>query len=518
MSEIAVFDTTLRDGEQSPGASMTPSEKLRMAHEIDGLGVQVIEAGFAACSGDDFSGIRRVAEEIRRPTVACLARAHLRDIELAAKALDKAAHPRIHVFIATSDIHLEGKLRITREECLERAVMAVEAARGWVDDVEFSAEDATRTDHAFLCQVVDAAVRAGATVLNIPDTVGYAVPQEMSELIEMLLANVPDLRYRTISVHCHDDLGLAVANTLAAVAGGATQVECTVNGIGERAGNAALEEIVMALRVRHDVLGHTTSINAKGLTRTSQLLAHITGIHPPRNKAIVGRNAFAHEAGIHQHGMLRNPLTYEIMTPAMVGAARSEMVLGKHSGRAALADRYEQLGFHLSVEELADAYQTFVALAEQKKEVLDEDLISIVHHGAMEDLPRAVELVSLEVTCGGTTSHATAEIAGEELGNRIGRGEGDGPIAAAFSAIDAVVENRVVLEDLRIRASTHGRDAVGEVSIRARIDGRTFTGRGASTDVVAAAAAAYVHALNKAHQAMVLEGRALEQANDMWGV
>lgn len=518
MAEIAVFDTTLRDGEQSPGASMTPSEKLRMAHEIDGLGVQVIEAGFAACSPDDFQGICRVAEEIRRPTIACLARAHREDIEQAARAVEKAANPRIHVFIATSDIHLEGKLRITREECLDRAVMAVESALKWVDDVEFSAEDATRTDHQFLCDVVDAAVRAGAGVINIPDTVGYAVPSEMEGLIAMLLSRVPGLSERTVSVHCHNDLGLAVANTLAAIDAGATQVECTVNGIGERAGNAALEELIMALRVRGDVLGHTASIKTEALMRTSQLLSHITGIHPQPNKAIVGRNAFAHEAGIHQHGMLRNPLTYEIMTPAMVGVARSEMVLGKHSGRAALADRYEQLGFPLTPEQLSDAYKRFVALADLKKEILDEDLISIMHHGAMDDVPQTIGLASLGVSCGGTMSYAKATLTGTGLGERVGEGEGDGPIAAAFAAIDSATEGTLILEDLQIRAATPGKDAVGEVTIRARIDGKTFTGRGASTDVVTAAADAYVHALNKSLQAMVLESHALEKANDLWGV
>jgi len=517
MARVLVFDTTLRDGEQSPGATMTPGEKLRLAHQLDALGVDVIEAGFPVSSPDDYGAVRAIAREVRRPVIAGLARANQEDVDRAASALAGAERARIHVFIATSEIHLVHKLRIGRDECVDRAVAAIERARVHVDDVEFSAEDATRTDLDFLCRIVEAAIAAGATTINIPDTVGYAHPSEMRRIVETLFERVAGIRDVVVSVHCHDDLGLAVANTLAAVEAGACQVECTINGIGERAGNAALEEVVMALRVRGDAFPYVTGIQTTELYGTSQLLTRLTGIHPQPNKAIVGKNAFAHEAGIHQDGMLKNRSTYEIMTPQMVGVPASRLVLGKHSGRNALSTRYRELGYELGPEELDRAYRLFKLLADQKKAVLDEDLLAILHHGTLDDAPQSIRLRDLEVVCGRGPSQARVrlEIEGRE---RTATGEGDGPIAAAFSAVDALVEFRTELEDLKIHAATPGLDAVGEVTLRARIDGKTFNGRGASTDVVDAAVRAYLVALNKAMYARELEAAALHAANDLWGV
>ena len=518
MARVLVFDTTLRDGEQSPGATMTPAEKVRMAHQLDALGVDVIEAGFPVSSPDDFTAVRKIAREVRRPVIAALARATDDDVDRAAAAVSGAERPRIHVFIATSDVHLRHKLGITREACVERAVRAIQRARRDVDDVEFSAEDATRTDPAFLCRIVAAAIEAGATTINIPDTVGYACPAEMQRLVETLFCEVPALRDVVLSVHCHDDLGLAVANSLAAIQAGARQVECTINGIGERAGNAALEEIVMALDVRRDHFGHRTGIHTPELYRTSQLLVHLTGIHPQPNKAVVGRNAFAHEAGIHQDGMLKERTTYEIMTPQQVGAPGTRLVLGKHSGRHALAQRYRELGYELDGEDLDRAYRLFKLLCDQKKQVLDEDLIAILHHGTMRDAPDAYRLAALEVVCGKRRAGARVRIADGDGRKQEAEADGDGPIAAAFSAIERVTGIPIELEDLTIRSATPGRDAVGEVAIRARIEGKSFTGRGASTDVVDAAARAYLHALNKAAHARELEAKALEEASYLWGV
>ncbi|MDP2957780.1 MAG: 2-isopropylmalate synthase [Longimicrobiales bacterium] len=518
MSRILVFDTTLRDGEQSPGSSMTAAEKLRMAHELSELQVDVLEAGFAASSPDEADAIRQIAREVHHPIVAALARATEGDIRRAADSVDVARRPRIHVFIATSDIHLEHKLRIGREECLERAAAAVSLARTLVDDVEFSAEDATRSDVDFLCRVVDAAVQAGAGTINVPDTVGYALPAEMAQLIRTLHERVPGLRERIVSVHCHDDLGLAVANSLAGVEAGARQVECTVNGIGERAGNAALEEVVMALRVRNNRFGAHTGIRAERLYRASRLLSYLTGIHPQPNKAIVGRNAFAHEAGIHQHGMLSDRHTYEIMTPEMVGAPGTALVLGKHSGRHGLAARYRDMGYTLTSEELDRVSRDFKVLADRKKEILDEDLISILHHGAMEDVRPVHRLGSLEVWCGGEVARARVTLDSDGAPPLHAEAEGDGPIAAAFAALGRVVDFNFVLENLSIRAATPGEDAMGEVNIQARVDGQTFKGRGASTDVVRASAEAYLHVINKAEQARVLEAKHLERSADAWAV
>jgi len=375
---ITVFDTTLRDGEQSPGCSMNVHEKLRMAHQLDRLGVDVIEAGFPIASDGDFEAVQAISAAVRRPIIAGLARACAPDIERAWQALKGAARPRIHVFLATSDIHLKYKLRISREQCLEQARESVRLAKSFCDDVEFSPEDATRTDRDFLCQMMQAVIDAGATTVNIPDTVGYTMPTEFAEIIEMLRERVPGIENVVISVHCHNDLGLAVANTLAALGAGARQVECTINGIGERAGNASLEEIVMATRVRPDRYAYDVAVVSEQLFPASQVLSEVTGVPVQPNKAIIGRNAFAHEAGIHQDGVLKNPLTYEIMTPQSVGVPDSRLVLGKHSGRHALSLRCEQLGYHFERRELDEVYRKFVVLADQIKHVEDHHLLQLI--------------------------------------------------------------------------------------------------------------------------------------------
>lgn len=377
-NRVTVFDTTLRDGEQSPGCSMNLEEKVRLAHQLDRLGVDVIEAGFPIASEGDFKAVRAVSQEVRRPTIAALARASRTDIDRAWEALEPAEHPRLHTFLATSDIHLQYKLKITREQALRQAHDSVAYARTLCDDVEFSPEDATRSDPEFLCDVLESVIEAGATTINIPDTVGYTVPGEFTGLIARIRERVQGVEKATISVHCHNDLGLAVANSLAAVAEGARQVECTINGIGERAGNASLEELVMAMRVRADRLPFTTGIHTPEIYPTSQLLSEVVGFPVQPNKAIVGRNAFAHEAGIHQHGVLSNPLCYEIMTPESVGVASSRLVLGKHSGRHALARRYAELGFPLEGAELDAIYKRFTLLADRKKNIYDQDLLSLL--------------------------------------------------------------------------------------------------------------------------------------------
>src|SRR3989475_10212401 len=378
MERITVFDTTLRDGEQSPGCSMNVQEKLRLAHQLDRLGVDVIEAGFPIASEGDFAAVQAIAAVIRRPIIAGLARACRPDIERAWQALKDASRPRIHVFLATSDIHLKYKLRISRQQCLEQARDAVRLAKSLCQDVEFSPEDATRTDLEFLLQIVQAAVEAGATTVNIPDTVGFSMPAEFGELIQTIRQRVPGIEKITISAHCHNDLGLAVANSLAAISAGARQIECTINGIGERAGNASLEEVVMAMSVRADSLPFLTNINTREIYSTSQLLSQIISFGVQPNKAIVGRNAFAHEAGIHQHGVISNPLCYEIMTPESVGVTANELVLGKHSGRHALALRYEEMGYTLTRAELDSVYLRFSELADRKKRIYDQDLISFI--------------------------------------------------------------------------------------------------------------------------------------------
>ena len=516
--DVIIFDTTLRDGEQAPGNSMTAEEKLRLAQQLDALGVDVIEAGFPSASEGDRRGVRLVAEALSRPVVAALARCHERDIDLAGEALRPAARPRLHVFIATSDLHLECKLRLSREQCLERARDAVRRARRYTDDVEFSAEDATRTDLEFLCRVVEAAIAAGATTINLPDTVGYALPVEYGDLFRAVRERVPNSDRAVFSAHCHDDLGLAVANSLAAIEAGAGQVECTVNGIGERAGNAALEEIVVAGRVRPHAVSFRCGVNPQELYRTSQLLSHVIGVFPQPNKAVVGRNAFAHEAGIHQHGVLQNGLTYEIIRPEEVGVARSSLVLGKHSGRHALERRYRELGYELDDATLAKLYGEFTTLADKKREILDEDLLALLH-GRFHDAPEAYRLTHLHVTCGTVPATAEVRLTGPTADGRerSATASGNGPIAAAFAAIAKVVERQVDVMNLTVQSVTPGRDSLGQVLVQARIDGKSLSGHGASTDIVEASARALVHALNKVSHADQLEDESLS-ASYFWGV
>ena len=501
MSEtrITVFDTTLRDGEQSPGCSMNLEDKVRMACMLEALGVDVLEAGFPVASDGDFAAVSAVAQAVRRPVVAALCRATLGDIERAWAALEGAARPRLHTFLATSDLHLEYKLQKSRSEALDMIARGVGLARRLCADVEFSAEDATRSDREFLVDAFTVALEAGASVLNVPDTVGYTVPEEYADLIRFLRARIPGIERATISVHCHNDLGLAVANTLAAVQAGARQVECTVNGIGERAGNASLEEVVMALAVRRDVLPFETGVQRERLARASQLLSNITGTEVQPNKAIVGRNAFSHEAGIHQHGMLSHRGTYEIMTPESVGR-RTTLVLGKHSGRHALAARFEEIGYPLSGEALDKAYKLFVKVADHKKEVHDEDLLAIVQDG-LSHVPETFKLRELHATAG-TATHATALVTVETDGGPLtDAAPGDGPVNAVFAAIERVTGVHGRLVDYRVHSVTGGADAVGEVFLQVEVDDRCVTGRGASTDVVEASARAYLNVANKVMQA-----------------
>ncbi len=516
-NRVFVFDTTLRDGEQSPGCSMNLEEKLRMAAQLDTLGADILEAGFPVASDDDFAAVRQIAQKCRRPIIAGLARALTQDIERAWEALSEAERPRIHTFLATSDIHLHYKLKITRQEALEQINAAVSLARNLAPEVEFSPEDATRTDLDFLCEVVRTAIAAGATIINIPDTVGYTIPREFTHIITTLRERVENIDRAIISVHCHNDLGLAVANSLAAIEAGARQIECTINGIGERAGNASLEEVVMALSVRHDLLEYQTAINTEELYRASQMLSNITGISVQPNKAIVGRNAFAHEAGIHQHGVIANSLTYEIMRPETVGLKQSMLVLGKHSGRHALQKRYEELGYTLNRAELDKAYKLFTKLADQKKEIFDEDLIVILQDG-LREIPEAFKLRSVEAMAGTSpTSWATVTLErdGQVMSHSAQAG---GPVAAAFSAMDFLTGMRGRLIDYSVHSVTRGIDAVGEVFAHVEFDDKTFTGRAASTDVIEASARAYLHAVNKAVHARKasggLQSRSASQAAD----
>ncbi len=495
---IFIFDTTLRDGEQSPGYSMNTREKLEMARQLARLNVDVIEAGFPIASEDDFEAVKLIAETIKGgPIIAGLARAKDIDIDRAWEALRYADRARIHTFIATSDIHIQYKLKSTREEVLEAAIRAVRRARGYCDDVEFSAEDACRSDQDYLCKVVEEAVKAGATTINIPDTVGYITPWEFAGRIRDLMNRVPNIDKVVVSAHCHNDLGLAVANSLAAIREGAGQVECTINGIGERAGNASLEEIVMALKTRRDLFECETGIRTEEIYRTSKLLQTITGISVQPNKAIVGANAFAHEAGIHQHGVLSHKLTYEIMTPESVGVPQSRLVLGKHSGRHAFKKRLEELGIELTDDDLNKAFVRFKALADKKKEVFDEDLLAIIE----EEVLTAGETYVLEHLqfLSGTGMIPTATVRLRKHDEILQEsGWGDGPVDAAYKAIDLMTKMPGRLKDYGIRSVTAGKDALGEVVVSVEFDGQTVVGRGTSTDVIEASVKAYLNAINKA--------------------
>ena len=500
MDRVIVFDTTLRDGEQAPGFSMNTMEKLEMARQLARLQVDVIEAGFPISSDEDFEATRAVARQVgtldNAPSICGLSRVGLADIDRCWEAVKYARKPRIHTFVATSDIHLKYKLRKSRAEVLRASVDAVRHARAYCEDVEFSPEDASRSDFDYMCDVLSATIEAGARTINIPDTVGYAIPREWGERIARIREKVQGLDRVVLSVHCHNDLGQAVANSLTAIMNGARQVECTINGIGERAGNASLEEIVMALRTRRDFFGADTHVKTDEIFKTSRLLSHITGIHVQPNKAIVGENAFAHEAGIHQDGVLKEKLTYEIMRPEDIGRPSNKLVLGKHSGRHALAARLKDLGVDLAGPELDRAFKAFKNLADRKKEVYDEDLMAIVTDEATQG-PAGYELEYLHVISGtGVVPSATVKLKkdGQVFQDS---GVGDGPVDAALNAIDAVTGMKGRLQDYSLRAATSGKDAIGEVSMKVDFDGTVVWGKGSSTDVIEASARAYLSALNR---------------------
>ena len=495
--QILIFDTTLRDGEQSPGCSMNLEEKLRVAAQLEALGVDIIEAGFAIASEGDFEAVQAVAKQCERAVVASLARAARADIERAGAALKLAKRPRIHTFIATSPLHMKVKLNKSPEQVLESIRESVSLARNLVEDVEWSAEDATRSEPDFLAKAIETAIAAGARTINLPDTVGYATPETYGAMFRDMIGRVPNADLAVFSTHCHNDLGLGVANTLAAVAAGARQVESTINGIGERAGNAAVEEIAMALKVRHDVLPYRTGIVSTEITRASRLISAVTGMHVQPNKAIVGANAFAHESGIHQDGMLKDSSTYEIMTPESVGQSHSSLVLGKHSGRAAFKDKLESLGYQLSDNEFQDAFQRFKALADAKKQVFDEDIVALVDDEVMRGHDH-IKVVEVEVYCGSNGPQRailTLSIDGEEA---TAATKGNGPVDALFNAVKKLVPHEdATLQLYEVSAVTAGADAQAEVSVVLAENGRTVRGVGAHNDTLVASARAYVNALNK---------------------
>ncbi len=494
MRKIRIFDTTLRDGEQSPGASMNVEEKIQVAKQLASLKVDIIEAGFAISSPGDFEAIKRIGDEIEGPVVCSLARAKEEDIKRAWEALKDAPKRRIHTFHSTSDIHLKYQFRVSREEALKRSVAMVQLARGYVEDVEFSPMDATRTELDYLLDVVDAVVAAGASTVNIPDTVGYTTPREFGEIIGAIKKRIGEKA--VISVHCHNDLGLAVANSLAAIANGAGQVECTINGIGERAGNCSMEEVVMALKTRKDFFKAGTGINTKEIIRTSRLVSKITGIPVQPNKAIVGANAFAHESGIHQDGLLKEKTTYEIMRPEDIGLQSTKLVMGKHSGRHAFKTRLKELGYTLKQEELDNLFERFKRLADQKKDIYDEDLEALVSE-ATAKTPELYSLVDLSITSG-LAQKPTAMIKikiGDEIFDRMEHG--DGPVDATYKAIVAVTKTKSTLRKFEVKSITGGTDALGEVSVSLEEDGRVVRGNGSDTDIIVAAAKAYIDALNR---------------------
>lgn len=493
---VLIFDTTLRDGEQCPGATMTLEEKLEVAELLDTMGVDIIEAGFPIASNGDFEAVSLIAKQVKRATVAGLARAISADIARAGEAVRYAVHPRIHTFVSTSPIHLAHQMRKSEEEVLEIITKTVTQARNLVEDIEWSAMDATRTPIDYLCRCVDAAIKAGATTINLPDTVGYATPDEYRAMFRAVRERVPNADKAIFSAHCHNDLGLAVANSLAAVEGGARQIECTLNGIGERAGNAALEEVVMAIRTRGDVLPYETGIEATMLTRASKLASAATSFPVQYNKAIVGRNAFAHESGIHQDGMLKNAQTYEIMTPESVGVSKTSLVMGKHSGRAAFRNKLEELGYSLSDNQFQDAFERFKELADRKKHVYDEDIEALVDQNIATAHDR-IKLVSLHIVAGTRgPQRATMRLQVDDK-IVIEEQEGNGPVDATFNAIKALVPHEAVLELYQVHAVTEGTDAQAEVSVRLSADNRSVTSRAADPDTLVASAQAYLGALNK---------------------
>ncbi len=496
-SRVIIFDTTLRDGEQSPGFSMNLAEKLRMAEALAELGVDVMEAGFPIASPGDFESVQEIARTVRGPVICGLARTGQADILRAAEALLPAERKRIHVFLSTSPLHMKYKLRMEPDAVLDLAIASVTLARQHADDVEWSAEDGSRTEPDFLCRCVEAAIKAGATTINIPDTVGYSVPEDMTRIFSMLLERVPGADQVVLSTHNHNDLGLAVANTLAALRAGVRQVECTINGIGERAGNAALEEAVMAIRTRPDAAPYQTGIETKSILRVSKLLSTITGFDVQPNKAIVGRNAFAHESGIHQDGVLKNAATYEIMTPESVGWTKSTLVMGKHSGRAAFRDKLQAMGYAaLGDNKLNDAFRRFKDLADRKKVVYDEDIVALVDDEVGRDNQR-VRFVSLDVRAG-SRGPQTAELELEIDGVvSHAQASGDGPVDATFKAIRTVFPHEAKLVLFSVGAVTEGTDAQAKTTVRLEEGGKMVDGQGADTDTIVASARAYIHALNK---------------------
>ncbi len=497
-NRLIVFDTTLRDGEQSPGASMNLAEKLEIAHALAELGVDVIEAGFPIASPGDFEAVQSIAQQVHGPVVCGLARCNDDDIDRAWEALREAPKARIHVFLATSAIHREFKLRMAKEEIVRRAVAGVERARGYLEDVEFSPEDAARTELEFLAEVVEKAIEAGATTVNIPDTVGYAVPEQYAAAIRYLKQNVRGIDKIVLSAHCHNDLGLAVANTLAALKEGARQVECTINGLGERAGNCSLEEIVMAVRTRNDFYNLELGVQTKRLLPTSRLVSRVTGIHVQRNKAIVGQNAFAHEAGIHQDGMLKHSTTYEIMRPEDVGVLRTDLVLGKHSGRHALSQRIRDLGYHLDTEQLQKVFDDFKGLADRKKTIYDADIEALAE-SVLNTGPAVWTLEAVAVSAGSATVPCAAVVLWHKDGTiHRDASTGDGPIDAVFKTIERISSVYVKLRQFSITSVSEDEDAQGEAQLEAEFNGRILRGRAVSTDIIEASALAYLQVINRA--------------------
>jgi 2-isopropylmalate synthase len=496
-NQVRIFDTTLRDGEQAPGCSMTLREKLRVAKALSELNVDIIEAGFPAASPGDFESVKAIADEDFGPVICGLARCNPADIEKVHAAVKGASRHRIHVFVATSQIHREHKLKMAKEEIIKSADGAIRMARELCDDVEFSPEDASRTELGYLAEVVSAAIEAGATTVNIPDTVGYTVPAEFDELFRYLKQHVARIDDITLSVHCHNDLGMAVANSLAAVRAGARQVECTINGIGERAGNCSLEEVVMAIRTRGEFFGLETGIDTTRLYPSSRLVSSITGMHPPRNKAIVGENAFAHEAGIHQHGMLQHASTYEIMRPEDVGLSKSNLVLGKHSGRHAFRERVKELGFELDEFETNRAFQDFKKLADKKKDVYDGDIEAIIMN--VDNVSAGPwTLRSLETqTQTDEPASATVVLVNEDGAESAVTASGDGPVAAAFQALEEITGINIALKNFELHSASVGEDALGEVTVTVQHDGNDYRGNGTSVDIVEAGSRACLEVINR---------------------
>ena len=496
-NHIKIFDTTLRDGEQSPGASMNIEEKLKIAEALEELKVDIIEAGFPAASKGDFEAVSEISKKIKDSSICALSRASKSDIETAAKALKDANAPRIHTFISTSDLHMKHKLQLNAEEVYQKVIDSVSFARNLCDDVEWSCEDGTRTNLDFMCRTVEAAIKNGASTINIPDTVGYSIPDEFTNIITHLINNVPNIDKVTISTHCHNDLGLAVANSLAGVRAGARQIECTINGLGERAGNAAMEEVVMAMRTRNDMMPYETNIVTEKLTKTSKLVSAVTGFPVQFNKAIVGKNAFAHESGIHQDGMLKNRNTYEIMTPESVGVKKTSLVMGKHSGRHAFRDKLADMGYVGMTDDVIDtAFGKFKILADKKKHVYDEDIAALVDDSLIKE-DNVIKLKSLKVFAG-TGEPQKAEMQLEVFGEIKQANEtGDGPVDAIFKCIKKLYPHNVNLQLYNVHAVTEGTDAQATVSVRIEENGKTTVGQAANTDTLVASADAYLNALNK---------------------